>query len=500
MYLSDFIKNGTQLQGPAGSLAINANDLTAVAAGVNQLFSCQTSDFAAVPNQGSQVFPTATVTGFLCGNMRNSIYFNATDASIFTLSPYMTSSNGMKVSKFLPNGTLYNQVILDSTNSTMLSPIITKLTNGNYLCVWAINAGSAYFAIVDQYLNIVVAKTAIAAIDSTNNPFHAIALSGGGFAVAYSNSNPCNAIYDNTGAVVKAAGTLTNAAAFGVQVSISLVQLSNGNIAYGIGSGSTAKTLGHAITTAAGANVLQVTMLDTGTNSAPSRLTVNAMTNNYCVASMGSSTRAYVLNLAGAVQGTEFVDANGGGGPNPDMKLLNDGTTFWLVYDNGSNTVAITGLPVTGGAGANITTFAGIATHSNLDAVLERGFIVFCTAGTCYIVQLNGGANACYLINSFSADASHGGMKLLTDFSFIGWGPGNSLTGYKYLNTAIVGIAQQGIAAGNAGTVINYTMGPGAYPCTALIGTVGKAFDHSGANVVGNKGTMLGSSVSLKGI
>jgi hypothetical protein len=500
MYLSDFIKNGTQLQGPAGSLAINANDLTAVAAGVNQLFSCQTSDFAAVPNQGAQVFPSATVTGYLTNNMRNSIYFNAADATIFALAPYISTSSGMKLSKFLPNGTLYNQVILDSTASAMISPIITKLSNGNYLCVWAINAGNVYFAIVDQYLNIVVAKTLIAPIDSTNNPFHAVALSAGGFVVAYSNSNPCNAIYDNTGAVVKAAGTLTNAAAFGVQVSISCAQLSNGNIAYGIGSGSTSKTLGHAITSAAGANVLQVTMLDTTTNSAPSRLSVSTVASCYCVASMGSSTRAFVLSLAGAVQGTEFIDTNGGGGPNPDMKLLNDGALFWLVYDNGSNTVAIAALPITGGASANITTFNGIATHSNLDAVLERGFIVFCTAGTCYIVQLNGAANACYLINSFSADASHGGMKLLTDFSFIGWGPGNQMTGYKYLNTAIVGIAQQGVAAGNAGTVINYTMGPGAYPCSALVGTVGKAFDHSSANVVGNKGTMLGNSASLKGI
>jgi hypothetical protein len=498
MYLSDFIKNGTQLQAPAGALAINANDLVAVAA--NQLFSCQTSDFASVANQGSPVFPTTSVTGFLCNNMRNSIYFNAPDATIFTLSPYITSANGMKVSKYLPNGTLYNQVILDATNSTMVSPIITKLSNGNYLCVWAINAGNVYFAIVDQYLNIIVAKTLVAPIDSTGTPFHAVALSGGGFVIAYSNSNPCNAIYDNTGAVVKAAGTLTNAAAFGVQVSISCAQLSNGNIAYGIASGSTAKTLGHAITSAAGASVLQVTMLDTGTNSAPSRLSVSTVTNYYCIASMGSSTRAYVLSLAGAVQGVEFTDTNGGGGPNPDLKLLNDGTAFWLVYDNGSNTVAIAGLPITGGAGAVITTFTGITTHSNLDAVLERGFIVFCTAATCYIVQLNGAANACYLINSFSADASRGGMKLMTDFSFIGWGPGNQMTGYKYLNTAIVGIAQQGIAAGNAGTVITVNPGPGAYPCSALVGTVGKGFDHSSANVVGNKGTMLGNSASLKGI
>jgi hypothetical protein len=501
MFLSDFIKNGAQLQAQAGSLAIAANDLTAIAAAVNQLFSCQTADFAAVANQGAQVFPTTTVTGFIAQNMRNSIYFNQADGSIFAMAPYLTAANGMKVFKYLPNGTLYNSALLDSTNSTMLSPTIAKLSNGNYVCVWAINAGSVYFAIVDQYLNVVVPKTAVSAYDVTANPFHAIALSGGGFAIAYSNSNPCNVVYDNTGAVVKAAGTLTNAAAFGVAVSITLVQLSNGNLAYGIASGSTGKLLGHAITSAAGANVLQVTLLDTGTGSSTTRVAISAMANYYGVALLTSSNfKACVLSLAGALQGAEFTDAAGGGGPNPDMKLLNDGSVFWGIYDTGSNSINIAGIPTTGGAGVVTTGFSGLSAHQNLDAVIERGFIVFQTGGACTVVQTNGAANAVYLVNQFNADSSHGGMKLLTDFSFIGWGPGSQMTGYKYLNTAIVGIAQQAVAAGNAGTVVTVNPGPGAYPCNALVGTVGKAYDHSASAIVGNKGTMFGNSASMKGV
>jgi hypothetical protein len=497
MYLSDFIKNGTQLQAPAGALAIAANDLVAIAA--NQLFSCQVADFAAVPNQGSQVFPSTAVSGFIAANMRNSIYYNAADATIFAVTPYLSTNNGVKVFKYFANGLLYNSQIIDSSAVTTVTPSIVKLSNGNYAVIWQASAGNAYFAIIDQYLNILVAKTAIDAVDTTQSNFHAIALSGGGFAIAYSKSNPFLAVYDNTGAVVRAGAALTNAAIFTVSVSVSLVQLANGNIAIGIASGNTSKAIGHAITTATGANVVQCTMLDSGTSASVQRVSMSALANNYCIGVMsGSRVAAYVLSNAGAVQGAEFTDSSGGGGASPDLKVLNDGALFWMIYDDASNIVAITALPLTG-TGYNTTTFATGTTHQSLDAVIEHGLLVFCTASVMYVIQLNGAANACYLVNSFNADAGRGGLKLLTDFSLIGWSSTN-LVGYKYLNASIAGVAQQGVAAGNAGAAINFTMGPGAYVCNALAGTVGKAFDHTTANIAANKGTMLGSSVSLKGI
>jgi len=142
------------------------------------------------------------------------------------------------------------------------------------------------------------------------------------------------------------------------------------------------------------------------------------------------------------------------------------------------------------------------------DAICERGFLVVMqyvgTTGQIYQLTAAGVAT---LFTSISLSLGGGGgtylvLKAVGDFSvFIGQENGvSSFTVQKYLNTAIVGVSQSTIPAGNAGTIIPYSMGPGGYPCNGVLGSVGKGFNHSATNVIGNTGTILGNSAAFAGI
>lgn len=502
MLQSDFLKGGTTLQSKAGGNAIAANDLLELAAN-GLLYPVQVSDFAAVANQGTAVVAQTAVSAFSTSGNNSNAVLAASDGSVYAAVANATVNDGIKLAKYLSNGSLFGSVVLDATTTTVSnSPVVIQLANGNIAVLWANTTGTFLnFAIVDQFLNVIVAKTAIDSLDA-GLTFSASALTGGGFAVAYSKTNPFLAVYTNAGGVTLAGAALNNAAAFGIATpGLAIAQLSNGNLAIGIATTTAAKLLGYAITTAAGANVVGCTILNAGGAAAGTSVQVSALTGFFAIANArGASSNAYVLNNAGVLQGGAYTDAvnvsaNGG-------QLVNDGAQFWFLYGTATATLMmIASLPV---AGANfIASNVAVAAQAAFVAFYDRGYVVMYNAGSTgffYVIPaLTGGNIGAVVSLAGPATVSNPGIRPGGDATAVLINNA-SVSVYKYANTAIVGVSQQILAAGNSGTALLFSMGPGAYPTNAIAGTVGKAFDHTATNIVANKGVMLSNSAALKGI
>ena len=376
------------------------------------------------------------------------------------------------------------------------------MSNGNILVSWCFQGGAnagTWFAIYDQLLNQVVVPTKI----STNPIYHdSLPLVGGGFAFAFQGAGGMQVgIYSNAGAVVSALVDVTGSPTTGGAPRLS--QLSNGNIAIAICSTVAAKALGHAIVTAAGGAVLNYTVLGVATVAATTWPEIVAANGFYaCAITDGASTKAYVLNNAGALQGSPFSVANTNveAAFNKIIRLLTDGTIFWLVYA-GSGGSAIVYMPTSGNGYVSNASVS----MSNGDVFLDRGNIVIATASNIapYLIGANGVVSALATSTVLSL-TPYIIAKAAGDFTVMICS-GNQASGMqfgltKYQNASIVGISQAAVASGNGGTPVSFSMGPGGYPCNQLLGTLTKAFDHTATNVIANKGVMLGTSTSLKGI
>lgn len=501
-YLSDFLKNGSMLQGNAGNLAINANDLLEIN-GFGQVYSAKVSDYAAVGNSGAYPVAATVATSFYAtGSYKKMMCVNPADSSIFVTAPYLTSNYGLEIFKYTSAGGFVGSVILDTSSYEPNQVTIIQLSNNNLAVIWMMS-GVDYFAILDQYLNVIVAKTTIASNSGTNT-LDAIALSGGGFAVTYPQATGAFlAVYSNTGAVVSAGSLITSSPTAGLY--FRMVQLSNGNIAIAIKSSTTSEALGFAICSAAGAVVNAYTVLDSATSTSAMIPEINSVNGSFCCATFdGTNVVAYSLTNTGVLQGGAYSNSISG---IMSLSLPNDGVNFWLLLNSSTNQY-IAYIPA---SGTGFVTTAIQATSSGAGMVYDQGFlIVFSgTAPQLTVFQpLSSGVPL--LVNSISSSLSSPTtsapyISAVGDFSVLLGSintstPATSFAVQKYLNTAIAGVSQGAVAAGNAGAVITYSMGPGGYPCNALLGTIGKGFDHSATAIIGNKGTMLGNSVALAGI
>jgi hypothetical protein len=508
MLLSDFLKNGATLQGKAGIGAINANDLLLINA-LGQLYPVSVSDNAAVGNAAASIVANTVLTNFaLTTSAKKELFVNPVDGSYFLAAPYLTTNCGLTLFKYSSAGALLGSVIIDSTALTTQCPIISQLSNGNLCVSWAFYPTSPglYFAIVDTNLNIVVAKGAsIGAIASQY--YDQIALTGGGFAVALPMPGGTNlAIYTNTGGVTFASTLIPSTPTTGQ--AISMAQLSSGNIAIAINSGVAASALGHVIRTVAGVAVLAYTVLDTATSAGNVYPAISTMTGFYCCA-IGDGTQVVgsVLNNAGALQGGAFTGPSGSGGTTGSggVAVVNDGVNFWAVYNTTTATIQGVAMLPTSGTGFVSTPWTTAGSLGSFNIFLERGVIVVVGTSTNHVLNLLSSGKA--LLFSSANNLAGLTSALVTarpsgDFSFVMFNVATTCNFgvQKYMNAAVVGIAQTTIAAGNANLLVPYSMGPGGYPCNPTLGTVGKGFDHSATNLIGNKGTILGNSASLKGI
>ncbi len=504
-YLSDFLKNGSTLSGKAGSLAINANDLLLLNQ-QGQLYSANVSDYAAVGNSGVAIIAATTVNAASVAiSARKEVFINPLDASIFIVAP---SSGGLSIYKYSSAGTLLESLLIDISSTGNV--IVSQLSNGNLVIGWGADTGSLVFTITDVNLSIIVTKVTVVAASLLGQAFDLIPLSGGGFAISYGLSTGVySAIYTNAGGVTYAPTLIAGTPTAGMAVK--MAQLSNGNIAIAINSSVASNAIGHAIMSVTGTSVLAYTALSATTGTAYFYPEIQIVNGFYCVAGWAGATAAtcvaYVLNNAGVLQGAPYSIAASGITLSSLYKLLSDGTNFEFLCRSGTSQ-AIAFIPITG-TGYVTTTLAALA-GAPIDAFFDnRGFLVYSEGSATWVLEVLA-SGVVMLLYSLTAMTGLGTFNYITvkptgDFSLLililDATAGATIFGVqKYMNTAIVGVAQSTIAAGNAGTNVSYSMGPGGYPCNQVLGTVGKGFDHSATNIVGNKGTMLGGGISLKGI
>ena len=444
------------------------------------------------------------------------------DGSILTLSSYISGSGGARLLQLAADGTVLKTINVDSTATEAGQYKLLKLSNGNIAAIFCMH-GSPYnikIAIYDTYLNEIKALTVIASVP-TNSPFYdAVALSAGGFAVVYQDSgSPLESrlvTYDNTGtAVLAATAVWTRTGTTGPQYH-TVVQLSNGNLAFAISSTNTVSSIGlyYSVWTTAGVQVLVATQL--GSVSLAALPEIIAGQGYFAIGrANGTDQKAWVFDNAGAVQGTGFSIASSAGNASNKIKMLWDGVAFYLIWHRSSDTKCVlTKLPVTGTG--YITTFiTTTVTQYNfyVDAFLLDGFIVAISmsgvisggdALAMWIIDVASGALVNAAGTPLGSDPTTSGVHptiisggdraLIAMYDYVNVIGTNLFVG-KWANTAVLGVSAD--SATKNVTVAVQTK-PGTYKINTIGGARNKAFDMSSGTILGGKGVMVaGGSVTF---
>ncbi|MXS83969.1 hypothetical protein [Nitrosomonas oligotropha] len=278
---------------------------------------------------------TYNSNGSNINSTRNYAYVDPANGDIFIADTYLAGTSGCQVWKYNVRGDLITTATLDSTPSVANLVQMVALSNGNLCVMWTNNASPSklFFQILDKTLLTVVAKTEIdtAGVNPLPNS-HIIALSGGGFAVAYCRAgfNSRFTIRDNAGNVVKAptdiAGMATPSSGTAAGPRFRLAQLSNGNIAVAVNETTSSNNLQFCIYDTAGNVIVGYTSLTGGVGAISVYPDIAVMNGYFCIAVTGS--RAYVVNNAGTVQGSaiNLTTYN----PSSAFSVLSDGTYFWI--------------------------------------------------------------------------------------------------------------------------------------------------------------------------
>jgi hypothetical protein len=305
----------------------------------------------------TQVVEVATSTGFNAGDY---VYYNGATNS-YTGASSLVPTSAVFSSTNLPIGGsgAFNTPMLNAnpagtTAGAGLKNCAALLTNGNIVQVFIkkLSSGSStpYFTITDNtQTTTVVAATQISAT-FTNNSYPSIsvvALTGGGFAVAWMNTAggtvnyPCYAVYTNTGTVTTAAAQDTAAgvagsATYGVQI----VPLSSGGFAIAYAS-SAATVIYHRAYGATGVATYAWGNITGWVNLLAYGFGFTATSNNNLVffGSSANSTLRYAMTTAGAntlvVAATTFLTASGNSNAtvrSVDAAVLSDGTSVVFCY------------------------------------------------------------------------------------------------------------------------------------------------------------------------
>lgn len=491
---------------------------------------CGTTDFAAVGGltygtpqtseaTGRIVAQTTTVGAVVQAYSRQAVLHHES-GHIFAVS-HASTNIGIKLIKFDPSGNISTSVDVDANASVTYNQHILKLYNGNIAVLW-LRDSFLRFAIYNDSLAVVKAEEAIGGADYN---FAACALSAGGFAAVYhdtvANLTSKLATYNNTGVAVLAPTTIwTRTGTNGGQYH-KIAQLSNGNLAYAISSNNAGSSNGlyHGVTDVSGNIVAAFAALSAAVTTAwfPE---LDVMTGYYAIARPdGSNQKGYVLNNAGALQGSEFTAATtAGNSVSHKTKLINDGVAFYLIWHRSSDTkCVISKLPVTGtGYQTSIITTNVTQYNFVLDAFCEDGYIcaasMSASTGSIAPAMWVIDASTMSLINPAGttfgvAPGSTTGLypRLISggDRTFIAMydyttTAGTFLCVGKWAQTAILGVAAANAAADES---VGINTLAGCYEINAIKGSHSKAFDMTANALVGNKGTLIANGAcTLRGI
>jgi hypothetical protein len=511
----------------AGAGAGTFNLKTGVAAAIKALmclgpdglaYPAETIDYAAKPNIGDACITTATVVaGTPAYYGRVAAVAQGTNGDIFVGTANATGGYGFTVYRYAATGALVNSLNVGVFGALCYDPHLAKLANGNIAATWS-NGSDLYYCVLSPTLAVVIGATLVAGIMS-NQQHDMIALSGGGFMVSYTDKVTTTltraVVYSNTGAVVTAISTIFTwtGGAGGSGAYVRLAELSNGNVVaalQGSYTGGTYLGLMVGVLTPLAAVAVAFTNVDTGLQTVPPEM--NAFGGFFCVAcyDAGSqSLKTRVFSNALVQQGATYaptVSANTGS--TNTHRIINDGTNFWQVWCPTAGSVPFSLVKITT---AGITTVYNIGLNTSatqyVDMFCERGRVVF-TNG----VSAGGMKFSVFNTTTLNQEVLNQTMSVTDgqyhqtipggDFSLICVGGGTTasntmLAVQKYANTAVMGVTT---AAAAAGSLVPIASSSGAYAINQLKGATSKSFDHTtGANIAGNKGTLLTYGAILKG-
>lgn len=513
--------------------AITMNDLVYNDEITSKVFKVRCTDSAVINNVTYGTAQTNASTGqiftssalgqkFPAGQItRNPVVVTANNQQIATLSGSAGGATGIRINRFRSDGTSINTIEVDTTASAATNPIILKLSNGNIVSAFVLG-GSIKYIVHDSYFTEVKALTSLVAVASSG--FDMIALSAGGFAIVYhdnaDNTKNKLVIFDNTGTITTAAVDVwTRTGTTGDQFH-TMVQLSNGNIAIAINSVNTVSSIGlyYSIFSILGVQVKAMDVLDAVSQA--TRPEISQLTGYFSIARVnGANQKAFVFNNAGTLQGAEFSAATTTGTGYNKTRLINNGTSFYLLWHRSSDSKFIlTVLPITGTNYINSIISPSSAPYNLfIDAFCEEEVIVVAYglsgATKCKFAVISIPSLA--LLNSSSTDYGdsatttnssnfiriipNGDRSFISVYDFTTTSPaadGLNISSGKYARTAISGIAKASGAL-NASIPIK-TVAP-FNEINTISGSPGKAFDHTSGALVGNKGTVTLSGAALKG-
>lgn len=517
---------GNNLKAKSSRFALAVNDLVYM---TNQgtLFTVASTAWASPAgattggnNAGSALIAETLINGsnttsININDVKSAIFVNPADQSLIVLSS--DSSATVFIGKYSSAGALVGaQINIGVAGPTSAGAFnIIQLSNGNIAAFWQTGNNNQAFAIFDTDLRQIVGRTVLvgpAVSGSSTNWIHAIALSGGGFAVAISSGagifSVFFGIYSNAGVAVLAMASIAGSS-FDTNIS-KCAEMSNGNIAVVTSSITINQGLSLATFTPAGAAVLARTVIDT--NSGVATPEISAVPGFLALGfSASGSIRITVVNNAGAVQGVPSVAAVSFAA-NTALKIRTDGTNFWLAYVSGTNVVTIQRIGVTGGASSIFTALTANAIDAIQDFFVERDLLMFAFSNRIYAISLRADGTASILTSSTppttlpsaAANVAHT-FKAAGDFTMVAYSVVDATNAarfrvWRYLDVAILGVCQTAVAAGNPGTLVTVSTGPVAIATNPLTGPGARAFDHSGGLVPGNKGSLLQNSAALKGL
>jgi hypothetical protein len=442
------------------------------------------------------------------------------DGSLFALVNKSTSGTAISVSKLNPvaNAEIAS-LLLDSPGPLISSAQLLKLSNGNFAAIWSSGgSGTSYwFAIFDSTLTPIVTKTLIDTIANAPSQPYSIALSGGGFAITYQKSNAQMLAIRNNNGGITLAPTSVFALSGGISKSTSSIlgELSSGNIVLAFKSAYTTTSGFYCgIYGATGSVVSAIASLDTTAEYA--WIEFSAMPGYFSLATTIGFTgiKSWIFNNEGTLQGANFSGSTSNPG-GAQFKLVNDGANdFFLIWDDSSfnSSKSITRLPKTGTSYVTNHWSVALIYGAFIDGFVERGMIYVQQ----YVSEDAATAGAVFSTSTLAritTGVSNAGVPALAaialsvlplgDFSVLLYATNSAgqptLCVLKYAYTSIVGVAQEGTAAG---TMVSLSVAPGPYPINPVRGGVPKSFDFTtaGNGLIGNKGSILAHGAILKGI
>lgn len=440
-----------------------------------------------------------------------------TDGNIFAVC-CNSGGVGIKLNKLSVKGSLINSVVVAASGGSK-SHAAFELSNGNIAVVYEIVSGTAdiYIAIYDEFLVEVKAPTMVASSPAASYYFGATQLSVGGFAILYQDlSSPLLskiAVFDNTGTATVAAFTVWTRTGSSQKQYHVLAELSNGDLAFAISSTNTVSGMGlnYGVFTTAGVQVLAATQLSAVSIATHPVMSVGV--GYFAIARAdGTDQKAWVINNAGAVQGSAFSSATTAGSPvavvGCKIAVLSDGTDFYLIWHRSSDSKCVlTKLPIAGtGYVTTVITTSVTQYDFFVSAYYKDGYIVAASMSgtasnvspTLWVVDVS----RCRLIDvdgtSFGAvpGAQNSANLAIIDgkdrafissYSYNNVASTNLCAG-KWASTVVLGVCVDSAAKNSSVAIASKS---GAYKINSINGSPNKSFDMTSNAMIGSKGLIV---------